>query len=80
MCITIITIQIVIHDLVYLLGEDGLVEDCLKGLDDLVGYGMVTRQPGHQVSHLLNQISITHIYFFCPARKKWANPQKYLKN
>ena len=46
------------HDLVNLLGEDALVQYCLKGLDDLVGHGMVARQPGHHASNILRKKKI----------------------
>jgi hypothetical protein len=41
--------------LIYPLGEDALLENCLKGLDNLVGHGMVARQPRHNSRKILKK-------------------------
>jgi hypothetical protein len=41
--------------LIYPLGEHALLENGLKGLDNLVGHGMVARQPRHNSGNFLKK-------------------------
>jgi hypothetical protein len=41
--------------LIYLLGEHALLENCLKGFDNLVGHGMVAGQPRQNSRNFLKK-------------------------